>query len=546
MTEAKSKSIILLLQESGLILLAMSLPLANLFMSISTFWLVGVWLLWIIWDLAYGRSPWTRIASVAHQPSALAIIGLFVLFVLGLAWTAEVGMGIKDVLIKLPLFVIPFTVSAFEPTSEKALRRIFKALLLGLLIATSICFSVHWGVYNSVAVPLGFKARYPVDVRDISILISHIRFSLLLVFGIAVSFYMVRRKQLSGWLAAASSLFFLSFLWTVESVTGFGLLVVLAVGYFLRWAWRSSTQRVKVLALTGSVLLAAGSIAMVAQWYKHYFAAEKVDWNKLETTTAQGNSYQHWTENKQLENTHYIWLYICEKELEAAWPMRSKMPLHDSANPEKSMHPVLIRYLTSKGLRKDAQGVMALSDKDIELIERGIPSITWVEKSGIRLRFDRLFFEWDAYKNSLDPNGHSVRQRFLFWDAALRIFMCHPVFGVGTGDVRSSFQHMYTELNSPLSPKNRLYAHNQYLATAVALGGVGLLFFLFCWWVLVRQKKNRDNSLFLVLMVIVLLSFFTEDTLESQSGVTLVAYLFTLLTVLHVAPADKQPLQEDR
>jgi uncharacterized membrane protein YhaH (DUF805 family) len=221
------------------------------------------------------------------------------------------------------------------------------------------------------------------------------------------------------------------------------------------------------------------------------------------------------------------------------------MPLHDAENPEKSIHPVLIRYLTSKGLRKDAEGVMALNEADIELIERGIPSITWVEKSGIRLRFDRLFFEWDAYNNSLDPNGHSVRQRFLFWDAALRIIFRHPVFGVGTGDVRSSFQDMYTELNSPLSSKNRLYAHNQYLATAVALGVVGLAFFLFCWWVLLKQKKNRKYSLFLALMLIVLLSFFTEDTLESQSGVTLVAYLFTLVAVLHVVPSDKQLPQAD-
>jgi len=525
------KKILLLLQETGLLLLALSLPLANLFMSISTFWLLGVWILWMVYDGGVKK----RMTAFLHQPAAWSMMAIFLLFTISLLWSNDMKTGSKEVLVKLPILVIPWVISGFEAVSKKQFHRILKFYLLGLVIACAICLSVYFGFYNTFATPLGFKARQPIDVRDISILISHIRFSLMLVLGIGVAWYLIGKKELSIFIAIPVVAIFLGFMWAVESMTGFVLIFVLALFFLLRRALFTQRKWLKWTTALCLIVVPLVSFLWVKKWYNEYFTIEQIDFNHLDEYSAKGNMYYHIRENREIENGHYTWIYIVDSELKEEWAKRSQLPFDSS---EKAIRPALIRYMTSKGLRKDANGVQQLSDEDIRNIEKGIPNVTWTTRSGIRLRMDRLFYEWDIYTKGGDPNGHSVRQRILFWETAYHLIERHFWTGVGVGDVRQEFQKMYDEMKSPLDKKHRLGAHNQYLTTWVSVGIVGLFLFLVFFYMPFFQAENRRNWLLLCAWLIVAISFITEDTIESQAGVCFYAFSISLFSILRVNSSD--------
>lgn len=92
-----------------------------------------------------------------------------------------------------------------------------------------------------------------------------------------------------------------------------------------------------------------------------------------------------------------------------------------------------------------------------------------------------------------------------------------------------AFDNIYEEMNTALKPEFRWRSHNQYLSIFIAFGIFGFIWFLFSLiYPLIRLKRYHQYfySIFLVLM---LLSMFTEDTIESQDGVTLFAFFNALL-----------------
>ena len=189
----------------------------------------------------------------------------------------------------------------------------------------------------------------------------------------------------------------------------------------------------------------------------------------------------------------------------------------------------LIRYLTSKDLRKDAEGVSQLTDDDVMNIENGIANYNYIENPGLKTRIMKIMVAYDNYADGRDANGSSVFQRIEFIKASLNIIKENILFGVGTGDIANAFANYYEETNSKLLPENRFRSHNQYLAITVAFGIIGLLWFLFSmFYPIFADKKNR-NYLYLIFIFIMALSMLTEDTLETQIGVTLFAFFNSFL-----------------
>jgi O-antigen ligase len=197
-----------------------------------------------------------------------------------------------------------------------------------------------------------------------------------------------------------------------------------------------------------------------------------------------------------------------------------------------TVEATLARYLTSKDLRKDAQGVMALTDDDIHNIEQGVANYNNWKHPGFRARLSSTLFEYNLYRRYNNPNGGSLSQRIEYTRASFHLIGQHPWFGVGTGDVPQAFNQAYDELHSPLKEEFRFRAHNQYLAITVAFGLVGLAFFLlvllYPWCV----SRRNHTCLYMVFLTIMLLSMFPEDTLETQAGATLFAFFMALLLVM--------------
>ncbi|MGQ0828694.1 MAG: O-antigen ligase family protein, partial [Bacteroidota bacterium] len=257
------------------------------------------------------------------------------------------------------------------------------------------------------------------------------------------------------------------------------------------------------------------------------FSKKEIDLSKLDKHTSQGNLYEHDLKGKYTENGHYVWIYYCENELEQSWNQRSSIKFHNKDLKGNQLSFTLVRYLASKGLRKDADALRTLTDEEIKAIERGVVNVNYPDMSSLRGRLHEICWELELYKTSGDPNGHSLTQRFEYWKAALNIIKENTLIGVGTGDVQKAFDVYYEKTNSSLFKEWRLRAHNQYLSIAVAFGIIGLIWFLFSLIYPVIKQKMVFDYLYITFFIIALVSFFTEDTLETQAGVTFYAFLNT-------------------
>jgi hypothetical protein len=240
--------------------------------------------------------------------------------------------------------------------------------------------------------------------------------------------------------------------------------------------------------------------------------------------TSRGNSYQFDLESTARENGYPIHIYVCDSEMREAWNSRATIRYDSLDRRQQLVRNTLLRFLTSKGLRKDADAVEALSDEEVRSVENGIANVYYQDLSSIKSRMMQVVWEYDQFASGDNPSGHSVMQRLEFWKAAVGIIEHNPLFGVGTGDMPKSYRKQYREMHSKLDPKYYLRAHNQYLAIGVGFGLIGLAYFLFAlFYPLVALKKWKDH-LYVIFFITALLSMLTEDTLETQAGSTFFAF----------------------
>ena len=251
----------------------------------------------------------------------------------------------------------------------------------------------------------------------------------------------------------------------------------------------------------------------------------KIAEEELDTHTKSGNPYVFDTIHYGVEDGRYVGFYLSEKEMLDAWNERSDKKIERKFD---DGYGSLVRYLTSKDLRKDAEGVSQLTDADVRNIENGISNYNYIANPGIKTRIMKILVAYGNYNKSGDANGSSVFQRVEYIKASLNIIKKNPLLGVGTGDIADVFANYYEETNSKLLPEYRFRSHNQYLAITVAFGLVGLIWYLFSLLYPLSEKRNR-NYIYLVFLLIMMLSMLTEDTLETQIGVTLFAFFNSFL-----------------
>ena len=512
----------------GLLMVAVGLTLSPFLMGMSQFWLVLVW----VFDGLCTKSIKNKLSRFWHNKAAVLLAAFYLMHVVGLLWTSDFQYAMRDLRVKLPILVMPFVLSSMEPLDRKRFDFVMLVYVLSVFIATQFSFVSY------------LRHNYE-DVREISHFISHIRFCLNIVFSMAViGYYLYKRRVSKGkgvpsfglkvvldqFLMWFLLLWFAYMVYILESLSGYVILaavvIVSAVYAFLQWK-KSRAWHIAVGAVALAVLVVA--IVVVAHFVRPMLKVEPVDFTALEKTTAQGNPYWHDTFHNPVEDGKYVGLYYNRMELQEAWSQRSELPFEGTTTDGESLEATLARYLTSKDLRKDAQGVMALTDEDVKNIEQGVANYNNWKHPGLRARLSSTLFEYHLYRHFNNPNGGSLSQRLEYTRASFHIIGRHPWFGVGTGDVPQAFAQSYDEIDSPLKEDYRFRAHNQYLAIAVAFGLVGLVFFLFVLFYPWLASKRNHTYLYMVFLCVILLSMFPEDTLETQAGVTLFAFFEAFL-----------------
>ena len=496
-----------------LAMMAASLTLSPFMMSVSQFLLLIVW-------LVMGDPVKEKFNRFIHCKIAVLLVSLYLLHVVGLLYTSDFQYALKDLRIKLPLLAFPIILSSVRPLEKKYADLLMQVYVIAVFIATCISFTI-------------WRRHAFNDVREISIFISHIRFCLNIVFVIGIIGYYLFTRKTPWWeklVQVMLIVWFLVQLYIFESISGYMAflgMVGASLLYLLFTKIKSRTWRLACVLIIVGMPLAASiyGYRLVSDWLK----VPVVDIESLDKKTAQGNDYVHDTSYFPLEKGKYVGLYFCRSEMRKAWNERSPLDYDGLTNNGEVLEATLARYLTSKGLRKDAEGVAALTDQDIRNVEHGVANYDTRRHPGIYARFSTTLFEYGQYRRNDNPNGGSLSQRIEYNKVSLYLIKKHPLFGVGTGDIPNAYQQAYNETDSPLRKEFRNRAHNQYLSITVGFGVVGLaLFLLVLLYPYLSSKRNR-TYLYTIFLVILLISMLPEDTIETQAGASWFAFFNSLL-----------------
>jgi len=153
------------------------------------------------------------------------------------------------------------------------------------------------------------------NARSISLYISHIRFSLMICLCIFWLLHQVVTQALTSTVKMsmfALAVWFTVFLFLMESVTG--LVLILLVGFFtlIYIAVKQKSKWVKRISLLLLLMVPAGTIGYVANMVGEFYYVNEETEGILPEKSALGNAYVHDMDNRQLENGHYVWRYVCK------------------------------------------------------------------------------------------------------------------------------------------------------------------------------------------------------------------------------------------
>lgn len=497
----------------GIALVLVGMPLSKFLMGLSNFVMFAGWLIDGNFKQKFENFKSNRFIHLT--------ILIFVIHVAALSYTDNFNYAFNDLRIKLPLLVLPILIGTSEVLNENIFKTLVKIFVSAVFIATVI----------STFVWLGFGKKTITDVRDISIFISHIRFSLMICLSFFYAHYFYRTENIklkkAAWLLLC--LWFLIFLIILQSFTGLVVLAIVMLCFLIYKGIKSRRTIVKYATIIAVIVPVISGILYVRKVNMEFANVPEVNLDTLEKFTANGTPYHHTNEYREIENGNLVGIYLSEPELKEAWKKRSDI---DYDGLDKRGQPIkftLMRYLTSIGLRKDANGVYMLQSEDIESIESGMPNYKYKNRFSLYPRIHQILYEYYSYRNGKEVNGYSVIMRAYFFGNAWNVFKQNPLLGVGTGDIVDEEQRQYFLEDAPLTQEYRLHAHNQIISFLAAFGIIGFVFVILSIYFPLGYKQLRQNYFYMVFIVIITLSMLNEDTFETQAGVSLFAVFNTML-----------------
>lgn len=494
----------------GMMVLAFGLPFNKVLMSIGSIW--GLSNLLLEGDFK------TYYARIKSNKALLFILALFGIHLLALIWTTNFDYALHDIRIKLPLFAIPLALVAHPIVRKKEIHLILYTFLVSLTMI-SIINGINYMQMTNIEISQNF--------REISVFGSHIRFSILVVLGIVLAtyFFLLHKK----WrILFALLIIWLSYYTYFSQVLSAPLSIISVVVFaFIYWVWPKKILRYSVVSLC---VLAFGIAVVSVQSVKQ---KPPVHFAELDEYSPYGNLYFHDSLHPSFENGKPVYVYISWDEIELDWHKYFTIPFKGKDKKNNPIETTFYRYMTALNLRKDRDGLKKLTPTDIQNIENGIATPLLLEE-GLLGRITSLKY---AIENQIDPNNSTILQRIEYWKTADQIILQNPILGVGTGDVQNAFEKQYRVNKTKLLPENQLRAHNMFLTIQVSFGILGTLIVLFLMGYFLQFNRSVKNLLAFCVFGAIIASFLVEDTLETQTGVT----LFSFFIGLFLVKWDSQP-----
>ncbi|WP_163718761.1 O-antigen ligase family protein [Mangrovibacterium lignilyticum] len=457
------------------------------------------------------RNSWGDV--FAERKYLLLIVSIYLIHALGMLFCKDLAAGFYDLNKALPFLLVPLAFYVAPKLTLVQLRNVMQLFSLAVFFSALITFCKFYWASDQLL----------LDAQFIGF-IHHIRFSLMIVLALSIQVYLLatRWKVLGLWYIAATigtGLFMLYFLFWQQSLTGimtFWAVLLLAIVLFTLHKSSLKQRLVSVLLLGLLLVMPAFYLYRVID---DFYRVDSVDSAQLPQQTALGNPYKHDLNNPFTENGHHIGLYFCESELRGAWNRRSTVA-YDSLDENKyRISDTLIRYLTSRNLTKDDEGVSRLSDEEILYIESGVSNYLLATRQ-LSL-YPRLYvsvWEIDNFMKTGNSNNKSLAQRIEYLKAGSSIWKDHFWFGVGTGNWKAAYKQAYHDMGSEMDESQYADAHNQYLAWLVRFGLIGAAAILFLLAYPMIQSGLFSNPLVLSFALILLISNLGDSNLDTHVG----------------------------
>ncbi|CAN5854178.1 hypothetical protein BH11BAC7_BH11BAC7_24170 [soil metagenome] len=457
------------------------------------------------------------------RPAIPVLMVIVVLHFIGILWSPDQHAAWNDLKIKLPLLIVPLIIGTTQPLNKKLFEFLMLTFVLAVFVSTISTMLIAQGI---------LPTKKPItNLRDASVFVPLIRLSLMCALSVFfLGRWIVREKKIMLRVGAMILIaWFLWFLQYMQSLTG---LVILFLGGFILLVSMFFIYRKKIAAIVLIFIFIAGiSIAAMSgkNFYKEHFTILPTDLEHLNDTTKYGNRYMHDLNYPMIENGHQVMVYYCWDELDSAWTRRSQIPFTGKDVNGDQICFTILRYLSSTNSRKDANAIEKLSDKEVRAIENGATNEFDSLRSPLERRAYQVCWELHNYFYGGSPSGNSVTMRMEFAQTALTTIKQHPWIGVGTGGQQKSYEKVYHSYGTKLEREYQwMHAHNQFLSIAVCLGIPALLYFIFSLWYAPRRMKRWRSYLYLAFFLVLCMSFFDDDTLETSQGVNFFAFFNAL------------------
>jgi len=479
-------------------------------MSIS---LIGLTLNWIL-ELDF-QIKWKKIKDQKYLP--IIFSGLFLIELFWLPISKDTTIGLNVLRIKLPLLLLPLIIGSCTSFSKREWKTVITTFFIGILVSTFWVYLVSLGVLPT--------KKDTGTIRDASIFMSHIRYSVLLslsaVFILGLAFKNLINKTLA--LAFFLWLLFLIFkLATITAILGLSFALLFLFIAFL-FSPKNKNKIVYIAGIASLFFLVGLYITATVNDFYHVKSKER----SLQTHSIGGEKYQFDFKDNTTENGFYLWENIAQKELERAWNKTSIISFKSKDKKKQPVKATLYRFLTSKGLNKDSVGLSNLTQNEIQKIENGETSS--VAYNNFEKRIRSLLYQRESRKKSTDPNNQTINQRVVFWNAGIEIFLNQPVFGYGPGGAKTQFKNYYKNRKTNLKKSNQLLAHNQFITQVISLGGLGAIIWLFIMLYSFLKVEKEKFLFFVPYLILMFFAFMSDDMLEVQAGVTIFSFFGTLL-----------------
>ena len=498
-----------------LILIAISLPLS---VYTTSMFMILLSINWVV-EGRY-REKW----EMAKGNRALQLFLLiFAMHLVGLLWSDDLAYGLRVLRIKLPLLSLPLIIA----TSPFLDMRRFRGILLLFSLAVFVASMA------SVLKLVGWIQGGIEGYRDLSLFIHHIRFSLMVVMSLLISVYFlfIKRSSISRLeriYHTAVFIWFLVFLVLLKSLSGIVVAGLLAFFLLLRALFEIRDPVFRFMALVPVIMIPLFSILYISRAVEKYYTIDELVVEDLDQYTIEGNPYVHDPENREIENGHYVWIHVCDEELEQEWNKVSELDYGGRTTNGNSLRTTLIRFLASKDLRKDEGGLRQLSQAEVRAIERGTGNHIYLQRFRLYPRIYEVIWEFDRYGMGFAPNNKSVVQRYLYIQASWSIAREHLLFGVGNGDVRQEFKLYYDAIDSPLVENQRGSVNNQYLSELIAFGLGGLIIFLVALVAPLFLAHRQRSFLASGFLILIMISMLSGGTLDCDTGAAFGGFFYSL------------------